>query len=199
MNQPSANFQVSVAPSGRTFAVAPDETILAAGIRQGVNLPYGCKDGACGVCKCKLLSGEVTLGTHQDKALSANEQAQGYILTCCASVSSDLALESRQVTPEGALPIKKMPTRVRQMEQLSDDVMRLQLQLPVSEVFQYHAGQYVEFLLKDGMRRSYSMANAPHRIGEGLELHLRHLPGGLFTDQVFGSMKEKDILRVEGP
>lgn len=199
MNQPSTNFHVSVAPSGRTFSVAADETILAAGIRQGINLPYGCKDGACGACKCKLLSGAVTLGTHLDKALSGSEQAQGYILTCCASVNSDVALESRQVTPDAALPIKKMPVRVSQIEPLSDDVLRLQLQLPASEVFAYHAGQYVEFLLKDGRRRSYSMANAPHRISAGLELHIRHLPGGLFTDQVFGSMKEKDILRVQGP
>jgi len=199
MNQPCHNFHVSVAPSGRSFTVATDETILTAGIRQGVNLPYGCKDGACGSCKCKLLSGQVTLGAHQDKALSRQEQAQGYILTCCASAASDVALESRQVTPEGALPLKKMPTRVRQMEQLCADVMRLQLQLPASEVFQYHAGQYVEFLLKDGKRRSYSMANAPHLIGQGLELHIRHMPGGLFTDQVFGTLKERDILRIEGP
>lgn len=199
MNQPPSHFHASVAPSGRSFTVSPDETLLAAGIRQGVNLPYGCKDGACGSCKCKLLSGQVTLGTHQDKALSADEEAQGYILTCCATASSDVALESRQVTPEGALPIKKMPTRVRQMDKLSGDVMRLQLQLPASEAFLYRAGQYVEFLLKDGKRRSYSMANAPQRIDQGLELHIRHMPGGLFTDQVFGTLKEKDILRVEGP
>ncbi|OIN92903.1 MAG: CDP-6-deoxy-delta-3,4-glucoseen reductase [Comamonadaceae bacterium CG1_02_60_18] len=199
MNQPTSHFHVSVAPSGRSFTVATDETILAAGIRQGVNLPYGCKDGACGSCKCKLLSGQVTLGAHQDKALSADEAAQGYILTCCATAASDVALESRQVTPEGALPVKKMPTRVRQMDKLSDDVMRVQLQLPASEAFLYRAGQYVEFLLKDGKRRSYSMANAPHHVDQGLELHIRHMPGGLFTDQVFGTLKEKDILRIEGP
>jgi len=193
------NFQISIEPSGRSFAVAPGETILAAGIRQGINMPYGCKDGACGSCKCKKLSGSVTHGAHQSKALSDAEAASGFILTCCATATSDVVLESRQVTAEGTFPIKKMPVRVKQIERKSDDVMRLLLQMPANEPLLYHAGQYVEFLLKDGKRRSYSMANAPHLIANGLELHIRHMPGGLFTDQVFGTMKERDILRIEGP
>jgi len=199
MNPTIPHFHISVAPSGRTFTVDGLETLLAAGIRQGVNLPYGCKDGACGSCKCKLISGQVKLGAHQDKALSANEQAQGYILTCCATAISDVALESRQVTQEGVQPAKKMPTRIKAMDKLSADVMRVTLQLPASEAFVYKAGQYVEFLLKDGLRRSYSMASAPHRVEDGLELHIRHMPGGVFTDQVFGTLQPKDIMRIEGP
>ena len=197
----SPDFQITVEPSGRTFAVNAGETILAAGIRQGINLPYGCKDGACGSCKCKKLSGSVSHGEHQPKALSQADEQAGFVLTCCATASSDLVLESRQVTREAAFPIRKMPTRVSLMERKSDDVMRLLLQKPASEAFQYHAGQYIEFLLKDGVRRSYSMANAPHRmeIDGGIELHVRHMPGGLFTDQVFSSLKERDILRIEGP
>jgi CDP-4-dehydro-6-deoxyglucose reductase len=97
------------------------------------------------------------------------------------------------------MPIKKMPTRVTLMERKSPDVIRLLLQMPANEAFAYHAGQYIEFLLRDGLRRSYSMANAPHLIAQGLELHIRHMPGGKFTDQVFGTMKERDILRIEGP
>jgi len=199
MNHLPFHFNVSVMPSGRNFTVAHDETLLVAGIRQGINLPYGCRDGTCSSCKCKLISGEVTLGPHQDKALSAQERAQGFILTCCATAHSDVVLESRQVTSEGALPIKKMPTRVRQMERLSSDVMRVILQLPASETFVYRAGQYVEFLLKDNKQRSYSMANAPQRTDQGLELHIRHMPGGVFTDQVFGTLQPKDILRIQGP
>ena len=193
------NFQVTIEPSGRCFDASSSETILNAGIRHGINLPYGCKDGACGSCKCKKISGSVRHSAHQSKALSDEEEAQGLVLTCCASATSDLVLESRQVTLEGAFAIKKMPARVSLMERKSADVMRLLLQLPAGEPLQYHAGQYIEFLLPGGLRRSYSMANAPHLIGGGLELHIRHMPGGKFTDLVFGAMKERDILRIEGP
>ncbi len=195
---PSA-FHITIEPSGRTFTVAAGETILAAGITQGINLPYGCKDGACGSCKCKKISGTVHHGVHQSKALSETEEAQGFVLTCCASPTSDVVLESRQVTLAGAFAIRKMPTRIKLIEKKSHDVMRLLLQMPANEVFAYHAGQYIEFLLAGGLRRSYSMASAPHLIDQGLELHIRHMPGGKFTDQVFGTMKERDILRIEGP
>lgn len=191
-------FQISIQPSGRSFTVEPGEAMLAAGIRQGIGLPYGCKDGACGSCKCKKLSGTVVHGPHQAKALSVDEEAQGYVLTCCGVPQSDVLLESRQVTEAGAFPIRKMPSRVAAMERKSHDVILLRLQLPANDPFSYRPGQYVEFLLRDGSRRSYSMANAPHT-GPALELHIRHMPGGKFTDHVFGTMKEKEIQRIEGP
>ena len=196
------SFQITVQPSGRHFNADSNETLLAAGIRQGIGLPYGCKDGACGSCKCKKLEGTVVHGPHQSKALSDEEEAQGLILTCCATAQSDVVLESRQVTEAGAFPIKKMPVRVASMAKKSDDVMVIQLQLPANDVMKFHAGQYIEFLLRDGSRRSYSMANAPHTLEAGapkVELHIRHMPGGKFTDPVFTTMKEKDILRAEGP
>lgn len=196
------DFQISVKPSERSFSAMPGETILAAGIRQNIGLPYGCKDGACGSCKCKKLAGTVIHKGHNEKALSQAEEAAGFILTCCGVAHSDVVLESRQVTQAGAMPIKRMPTRVTLMEKKSDDVMLLTLQLPANDCFAYQAGQYVEFILRDGTRRSYSMANAP-KTGAGgptsLELHIRHMPGGKFTDHVFGTMKEKEILRLEGP
>ncbi len=198
MTGSAPHFTVMVEPSGTTFLANTDETLLAAGIRQGVGLPYGCKDGACGSCKCKMLSGSVVHGNFQRKALSVEEEAAHFVLTCCATPRSDIVLESRQVTQAGAMPIKKMPTRVSKLEKVSADVMLMHLQLPANDAFAFRAGQYIEFILRDGARRSYSMANAPH-IGPGLELHLRHMPGGRFTDLVFGSMKEKDILRIEGP
>jgi CDP-4-dehydro-6-deoxyglucose reductase len=195
-------FQVLVQPSGRQFETDADETILAAGIRQGVAMPYGCKDGACGSCKCKKLSGEVAHGPHQEKALSAQEESDGFILTCCAKPQSDLVLESRQVVAADAFPVKKMPVRVAALAKASADVMVVHLQLPAGEAMQFHAGQYVDFLLRDGSRRSYSMANAPSNMpleGNSIELHIRHMPGGKFTDHVFGAMKEKEIQRIEGP
>ena len=198
MNASAASFAISVQPSGIQFEAQPGESLLAAGIRQGIGLPYGCKDGACGSCKCKLVSGQVAQSNFQRKALSEDEEAQGFVLTCSAKALSDITLESRQVTPAGALPVKKMPTRVSSLLRKTDDVIVMQLQLPANDTFVYRAGQYVEFILRDGARRSYSMANAPSQ-GSGVDLHIRHMPGGRFTDLVFGSMKEKDILRIEGP
>jgi CDP-4-dehydro-6-deoxyglucose reductase len=191
-------FQITVQPSGRQFTVDQGEAILPAAIRQGIGMPYGCKDGACGSCKCKKLEGTVVHGTHQSKALSAEEEAAGYVLTCCAVPQTDIVLESRQVTDESAFPVRKMPSRVISLEKVSSDVMVVKLQLPANDTLRYHAGQFVEFILRDGARRSYSMANAPHN-GPGVELHIRHMPGGKFTDHVFTAMKEKEILRVEGP
>ncbi len=201
-------FQVTVQPSGRSFSVDAGETLLAAAIRQGVGLPYGCKDGACGTCKCRKLEGQVAHGPHQSKALNEDEAASGLVLTCSATALSDVVLESRQVTDESAFPVRKMPVRVQAMHKASHDVMVMRLQLPANDPVRFHAGQYVEFILRDGARRSYSMANAPHNLvrteggvasGPAIELHVRHMPGGKFTDHVFGAMKEKDILRAEGP
>ena len=191
-------FKITVLPSGRAFTVDPGEAILAAAIRQGIGLPYGCKDGACGSCKSRKLEGDVLHGPHQSKALSPEEEARGLVLTCRAVPQTDVVLESRQVTDESAFPVKKMPSRVTTLEKVSPDVMIVKLQLPATDTLRYHAGQYVEIILRDGARRSYSMANAPHN-GPGVELHIRHMPGGKFTDHVFSAMKEKEILRVEGP
>ncbi|TAL20292.1 MAG: CDP-6-deoxy-delta-3,4-glucoseen reductase [Aquabacterium sp.] len=192
-------FQVTVQPSGRIFEVARDETILGAAMRQGVGLPYGCKDGACGSCKCRKLEGRVIHGIHQAKALSDAEEEAGQVLTCCSTPQTDLVLEVREVVGADDFPIVKMPVRVSSIERPAPDVALLRLQLPANVSFGYRAGQYVEFILRDGARRSYSMANAPGTGNNQIELHVRHMPGGKFTDHVFGALKEKEILRVEGP
>ena len=191
-------FKVTVQPSGHVFECEPGDTVLAAAIRAGVGLPYGCKNGACASCKGKVLAGRVEHGPHQVKALPAADEEAGMALFCCATPLSDLSIEAREVIGVGDFPVRKMPARVARMERLGEDVMLLWLQLPATEKMQYRAGQYVEFMLKDGKRRSYSLANAPHT-DEQVSLHIRHMPGGVFTDHVFGAMKERDILRFEGP
>lgn len=191
-------FQITVQPSGRQFTCEDDETVLAAAIRAGVGLPYGCKNGACGTCKGKVLTGMVSHGAHQEKALPVADEEKGYSLFCCAKPHSELVIEAREVLAAGEYPIKKMPTRIAQMDKVSDDVMILSLQLPANERLQYQAGQYIEFLLKDGKRRSYSVASAPHS-ADHITLHIRHMQGGVFTDHVFNTMKVRDILRFEGP
>jgi CDP-4-dehydro-6-deoxyglucose reductase, E3 len=195
------SITVTLQPSGRSFTVQRDEAILAAAIRQGIGLPYGCRDGACGSCKCKVLDGRVLHGAHQLKALSVDEEDAGYALTCCAAPQTDVVLEARTVAGAGDMPVRRIPARVMHITKPAVDVAIVRLQLPANDALRYHAGQYVDVLLRDGSRRSYSMANAPHTQGStpSIELHIRHLPGGVFSDQVFGGMKEKDILRLEGP
>src|SRR5512135_1588626 len=189
---------VTLQPSGHQFQVEEGEAVLAAGLRQGFVLPYGCKNGACGSCKGKVLSGTVDYGAYQAKALTDEEKAQGKALFCQAAPRSDLVLEARTVGAAKDIQVKKLPCRVQKLERLADDVMVLQLKLPANERLQFLAGQYIEFLLKDGGRRSFSIANPPHD-AELIELHVRHVAGGQFTDHVFGKMKERDILRCEGP
>jgi CDP-4-dehydro-6-deoxyglucose reductase len=194
-------FTITLQPANRSFTVEADEAILPAAIRQGIGLPYGCRDGACGSCKSKLISGRVVHGTHQLKALSVAEEEAGYILTCCGKPQTDCVVEARSVPGAGEHPVLKLPSRVIRIDKPAPDVAVMHLQLPANQNLQYRAGQYVEFILRDGARRSYSMANAPGNLGSppAIELHIRHMPGGKFTDHVFGVMKEKDILRMEGP
>lgn len=198
------SFQVTVRPSGHTFQVDVDESILAAALRQGIGMPYGCKNGACGSCKGSVVEGDFVQGEHAERALSRQEAAEGKALFCCATARSDMVIECREVQGAGDIPVRKMPVRVAALTQLTSDVMVIRLQLPATERMQFLAGQYVEFLLRDGKRRSYSIASAPHEEGP-IELHVRHMPGGTFTDFVFGAregqpaMKERDILRFEGP
>lgn len=191
-------FQVTISPSGRQFSCDADETVLAAALRAKLILPYGCKNGACGSCKGVITSGTVQHGDHQEKALSNEEESQGSALFCCARPQSDLTIVAREMLADDDYPIKKMPARIAKLEKLADDVMLIALQLPAVEKLNYRAGQYIEFMLKDGKRRSYSLANAPHS-EQPLTLHVRHMAGGLFTDQVFSTLKERDIVRFEGP
>ncbi len=190
--------RVTVQPSGSAFTVPEGDTILAAALNEGFHLPYGCRNGACGSCKGKLVAGEIDYGKYQHTALSADERAAGYALFCVAKPLSDVTIESREIGAVKDIVVRKLPCRVHKIERVTDDVAILQLKLPANERLQFLAGQYIEFILKDGARRSFSMANAPHD-DEFLQLHVRHVPGGSFTDHVFKTMKERDILRFEGP
>jgi CDP-4-dehydro-6-deoxyglucose reductase len=190
--------RVTLQPSGLQFDVEDGESVLTAALRQGYVLPYGCKNGACGSCKGKLLEGALDYGIYQKKALPDEEKAQGKALFCQAKPLTDIVIEARTLGAAKDIQIKTLPCRVQKLERLTDDVMALHLKLPANERLQFLAGQYLEFLLKGGARRSFSMANAPHD-DELIQLHVRHVAGGQFTDHVFGKMKERDILRFEGP
>lgn len=190
--------QVTLQPSGRQFTALDDETVLEAALRENLALPYGCRNGACGTCKGKVLSGTVDYGAHQAETLTDTEKARGLALFCTAKPTSDLVIEAKEIGAAQDIPVKTLPCRVEKMEKLAADVMALWLKLPSSERLQFLPGQYIDFMLKDGKRRSFSLANAPEEDAL-LELHIRHVPGGFFTDQVFGAMKVKDIVRINGP
>lgn len=192
------SYKVTVKPSGHTFEVADNETILNAALEAGINLPYGCRDGACGACKGRVLEGQVTYAGQLPAALTENERFAGYALFCSAMPLSDLVIESREVLNNNGIRPRVLPVRVQKMEKLSHDVMAMYLKLPSNERMQFMAGQYVDFMLKDGKRRAFSLANAPHS-DDLLELHLRLIPGGKFTEYVFQEMPEKAIMRMEGP
>jgi CDP-4-dehydro-6-deoxyglucose reductase len=191
-------YQVTLQPSGHQFSVAADANLLETGLDAGFNLPYGCKNGACGACKCQVLAGSVGHGAAQESALSAAERAAGMTLLCCATPQSDLTLEVREVNAARDIPLKTLPCRVQKLERVADDVMVISLKLPTNERLQFLAGQYIEFLLADGKRRAFSLASAPHA-DELLEIHVRRISGGNFTEHVFTTMKTRDILRIEGP
>jgi len=190
--------KVTVQPSGQGFEVDEGESVLAAALRQGVMLPYGCKNGACGSCKGKILEGAVDYGHYHARVLTEAERAHGKALFCQAKPLGHLVIESRTIGAAKDIAVRLLPCRVQKLERVADDVMIVGLKLPANERLQFLAGQYIDFLLKGGERRSFSMANAPHA-DELLELHIRHVAGGSFTDHVFARMKERDILRLEGP
>jgi len=192
------SFQVTIKPSGHVFTVNDDETVLSAAIDAGFNLPYGCRNGACGACKGLVVEGEVIHGEHQPNAITEAEKNAGQALFCCSKPQSDLVIECREVSALNGIRPRILPARVQKKEKLSHDVMALFLKLPSNERMQFLAGQYIEFLLKDGKRRAFSLANAPHD-DEFLELHLRLVPNGQFTQYVFNEMQDKAILRLEGP
>ncbi len=191
-------YTVTLEPGGRNYAVDQDTTLLQGALDAEILVPYGCRDGACGACKAKVEAGEVEHDQSPLTTLSLEERAQGMALMCCARARSDLALRCREVRSAHDIPVRKMPCRVQSLEKLAPEVMLLKLRLPAGETFQFLPGQYIDFLLADGQRRSFSIANAPNEENT-LELHVRLIPGGHFTSHIFSAMKERDILRFEGP
>lgn len=192
------SFKITIQPSGHEFPAEADESILEAALAHGLVLPYSCRNGACGVCKGRLLEGRVDYGDYQDSTLTDAEKTDGMALFCCAKPLSDLQIESHEVSRAQEIPVKILPCRVEKMDKVAHDVMVLCLKLPANERLQFLAGQYIDVLQKDDKPRSFSLANAPHD-DNLLELHVRHIPGGTFTEHVFSRMRERDILRIKGP
>ena len=198
IQQSAPEFQINLQPSGHTFKAAADETILEAALRQGIGLPYGCRNGACGSCKGTVVSGEFDFGSYQERTLKPEEKAAGKALFCVGKACSDLTLEIKEIGGFGDIQVRTLPCRVEKVEKPASDVAILSLKLPAQERLQFLAGQYIDILLKDGKRRSYSVANAPHDDAY-VQIHVRAVPNGQFSQYVFNEMRDRAILRFEGP
>lgn len=189
-------FHLTIADQGQQISVRSGETLLDAGLRQNVNLPYECRNGGCGLCLCTVLHGQVEHGAYQASVLSNAMRLQGQTLMCCATPLSDLEIEVTHSSV--ARPVQRCLARVTHIEKLSDDLIRLQLALPDGVQFAFAAGQYINVVLEDGQRRAFSFANPPHENGQ-IELHIRWMPQGRFTSFVFTSLQLGDTLDIEGP
>jgi CDP-4-dehydro-6-deoxyglucose reductase len=192
------SHQITLKPSGHTFIALPGETVLQAALREGFPLPYGCRNGACGTCKGKIIQGTVEFGSYTESALTEAEKQAGMALFCSAVPLSELVIECREIGAIRDIKVKTLPCRVQKLERIAPDVMIIYLKLPAHERLQFLPGQYIDILMKDGKRRSFSLANAPHD-DDLLQLHVRNYRGGTFAEHVFTRMKERDILRFEGP
>ncbi|MES9900372.1 MAG: CDP-6-deoxy-delta-3,4-glucoseen reductase [Sedimenticola sp.] len=189
------SFTVKVEPSGHEFSAEPNEAILDAAERQGITLPYGCRNGACGSCSGQLISGGIT---YPEEEVAPIEEAGGSCLTCQASAISDIVIHLHEVESSKEIEVRTLPTRVEKLDRLADDVMRVYLSIPEGQRMQFLAGQYLDFIMEDSRRRAFSIANAPHN-DSAIELHIRHVEGGEFTDHVFNSMKVGDIQTIQAP
>lgn len=192
------SHRIHIEPSGHALTAAPGESVLDAALREGLALPYGCRNGACRSCKGRILEGEVSYPGGTPKALTAIDAAQHYALLCMARPGSDLRIEVEEIDSDRQIVVRNLPCRVVAKRALGHDVVGLELALPAAERLQYLPGQYVDILLRDGRRRAFSIANAP-RDDDRLELQIRHVPEGMFSEYVFHHLKERALLRLRGP
>jgi len=192
------NARIRITSTEREFSARPEETILAAALRQGIVLPYSCRNGTCASCKCRLVEGEIRYPYNPPAALEPTELHDGQMLSCQAVASGDVTIDAREIQQVEEIPLRLLPARVETMVRFTDDTMRLRLKLPAAARLQFLAGQYIDILLPDGKRRAFSIASPPSE-KEFIELHVKHVDGGGFTGHVFTDMQPKDILRFEGP
>jgi CDP-4-dehydro-6-deoxyglucose reductase, E3 len=189
--------RITLKPSGHSYEVPEGQNVLQAGLDAGFMLPYSCRSGVCRTCRGTVVEGKIDYGMVHPNYLPDSDKAKGYALLCQAKPLSDLVVEVREV--KGMRP-RIIPCRVERLDKPAPDVAVIGLRLPMNENFRFLAGQYIDFLLKDGKRRSYSLATKPDPGGvTALEIHVRHTPGGLFTDHAFSKLKVRDLLRFEGP
>ncbi len=195
-------YSLRIEPHGRTLKVAAERPLLEAALAAGMNLPHSCKSGHCASCRARLVRGEIRYPHGRPLGLSEEEARGGYVLLCQARPASDLTVEARHVASVAEVEIKTLPCRIARLVRLAPDVMQVWLRLPSVERLPFQAGQYLDVLLEGGRRRSFSIASPPLD-SDLIELHVRRVAGGGFTERLFGggesALAEGALLRIEGP
>ena len=195
---PQQGYHMLVRPDNRIVGVREGETILDAGLRADVAFAFDCRGGGCGTCKARLAYGRVEYGAYQHSALTDAERAAGKLLLCCATPLSDVEIEYEPKELPGRIPVRVWSAGVESLAPLAHDVMRVVLKLDGGAKIEFYAGQYINILLENGEKRSFSFATAP-QASDRIELQIRRIPNGRFTTHVFEKMKAGDRVRFEGP
>lgn len=180
-----------------TFEALNSKSILESARQQGIALEHSCRTGRCGVCKAKVISGETEV-LQAEESITAEDEADGFILTCCRAAKTDLQLDIEDLGELGRIQTKTLPCRIDSLQPLSDDVVEVVLRTPPTSRLEYLPGQYVDMIGKDGLRRSYSIANAPREDGK-ITLQIRKVEQGKMSQYWFEEAKTNDLLRMEGP
>lgn len=180
----------------RAFSADPTVSILDAARTHGIVLEYSCRTGRCGICKAPVLAGTTDILRHEE-SLTPEDVAEGLILTCCRSATSDVTLDIEPLDRLAGIEIKTMASRIVSIERLAPDIVRVMLKTPPTSPMRFLPGQYIDVIV-EGVRRSYSLANAPRADGQ-LELIVKRYKGGILSKYWFERAKANDLLRIEGP
>lgn len=196
-----ARTEVSFNRDEAAVGCTDDETILLAGLRAGLDLPYECASGGCGTCKAKLVAGRVRSRWPDATGLSERDRRRGNRILMCQSIPEEpcqlqVALPDDEPDPE-PMPCRS-PARLMKREMLNDDTARFVLE--VAEPLPFLPGQFVVLEFEDEVRRAYSMTH-PYRqeSGRTLDLLIRAKPGGMATKWLFTGLYLGAELVVEGP
>lgn len=186
--------------NGKQFPAEASETMLDAALRAGIVLEHSCKTGRCGSCKTQPQGGS-SIPLVDEIGLSQAERDAGWILTCVRCAKNDIQLDVEDLDGIRMYPAKTLPCRIDSLERLSSDVLRVNLRLPPNQQLDYYPGQYIDVIGKEGLRRSYSVANALgiNKKDKTIELHIRRVPEGAMSRYWFEEARLNDLLYLKGP
>ena len=182
----------------RFIEASPTETVADAAYRQGVNIPLDCRDGACGTCKCLAESGAFELGDYIEDALSEDEAAAGYVLTCQMRAKSNCVVQVPAASSVCRTPQAAVDAAIHELRQLSPSTLSLTLKDPALDKLAFLPGQYVNLQVPGSdQTRAYSFSSLV-RDGE-VSFLIRNVPGGRMSSWLTGEARPGDRMTLTGP